>query len=119
MESVKLYDSEWKLMEILWEGDPVSARDLAVLAAERIGWNKNTTYTIIKKLVEKGVIRREEPGFSCTSLVKKEEVQRSETRSLIDKLFRGSRKAFFAALLEDEEISEDELAQLKDMIEKR
>ena len=81
--------------------------------------DRNTTYTIIKKLVEKGVIRREEPGFSCTSLVKKEEVQRSETRSLIDKLFRGSRKAFFAALLEDEEISEDELAQLKDMIEKR
>lgn len=63
MESVKLYDSEWKLMEILWEGEPVSARDLAVLAAERIGWNKNTTYTIIKKLVEKGVIRREEPGL--------------------------------------------------------
>lgn len=63
MESVKLYDSEWKLMEILWEGEPVSARDLAVLAAERIGWNKKTTYTIIKKLVEKGVIRREEPGL--------------------------------------------------------
>lgn len=119
MELVKLYDSEWKLMEILWEKEPVSARELTVLAAERIGWNKNTTYTIVKKLVKKGVVRREEPGFYCTSLVKKEEVQRSETRSLIDRLFRGSRKAFFAALLEDEEISEEELAQLKDMIEKR
>lgn len=118
MESVKLYDSEWKLMELLWEKEPVSARELTVLASEKIGWNKNTTYTIVKKLVEKGVVRREDPGFYCTSLVKKVEVQRSETKSLIDKLFRGSRKAFFAALLEDEAISEEELAQLKDMIEK-
>lgn len=115
----KLYDSEFKLMELIWEREPVSAKELSLLAADTVGWNKNTTYTVIKKLVEKGVVNRREPGFICTSLVKREEVRRTETENLIQKLYHGSKKALFSALLEDEPLSEEELSELRRMIEKR
>ncbi len=116
---IRLYDSELKLMELLWQSEPVSAKELTLLAAQAIGWNKNTTYTVLKKLIEKGTVQRDEPNFVCTSLVKKADVRKAETDSLIDKLYDGSRKAFFASLLEDEHLSEQELAELKAMIEKR
>ncbi|MDF2673235.1 MAG: putative transcriptional regulator, partial [Clostridiales bacterium] len=108
METIKLFDSELKIMDIVWEKEPVSAKEISLIAADRIGWNKNTTYTIIKKLIEKNGIARTEPNFICTSLIKKGEVQKSETINLIDKLYNGSKKAFFAAFIE-ENISEDEL----------
>lgn len=118
MDAIKLFDSELKVMEIVWDREPVSAREIAVILAETIGWNKNTTYTVIKKLIEKNAIERTEPNFICTSRIKKEDVRKSETKSLIDKLFHGSRKAFFAAFIEDD-ISDDELEALKKLIEKR
>jgi predicted transcriptional regulator len=105
-------------MDIVWEQAPVPAKEIALIAARTIGWNKNTTYTIIKKLIEKNAIERTEPNFICNSLVKKEDIQKAETQSLIDKLYNGSRKAFFAAFIEDD-ISDDELEVLKKLIEKR
>ena len=113
----RIFDSEMKLMELIWEKEPVSARELSLLAAERIGWNKNTTYTILKKLVEKGRVERQEPGFICRALVSRRDVQQRETRGLMERFFGGSRKALFSALLEDEEISREELEVLKQMIE--
>jgi predicted transcriptional regulator len=118
LETVKLFDSELKIMDIVWDKEPISAKEIALIAAETIGWNKNTTYTIIKKLIEKNAIERSEPNFICISLVKKEVVQKAETQSLIDKLYNGSKKAFFAAFIEDD-ISDDELEALKKLIEKR
>lgn len=118
MEQIRLFDSELRLMELLWENEPVSARTLSILAGDSIGWNKNTTYTILKKLVVKDVIVRGEPGFICTSLVKKEDVQRTETKTLIEKLYGGSKKAFFAAFLENEDLDKDEIAELKKLIGK-
>lgn len=115
----KLFDSEIKVMEIVWENEPVSAKQISLIAAEKIGWNKNTTYTIVKKLEKKGFIKREDPGFICSSLISREDVRRAETRSLIDKLFGGSKKALFSALIEDEKLSADELKELRKMIEKR
>lgn len=115
----KLFESEWKVMELVWEGQPISAKTLSILAAERYGWNKNTTYTVIKKCEAKGILHREEPGFVCTALLSRDEVCRAETRGLIDKLFGGSRRALFSALLEDESLSEEELAELRAMIEKK
>jgi len=115
----KLFDSEWKLMELLWDREPVSAKELSLVAAEEIGWNKNTTYTVIKKLVDKGVIARSEPGFMCTSLVKREDARRAETESLIDRLYHGSRKALFSALLEDEKLSKQDIDELRQLLEKR
>lgn len=116
---IKLFDSEWKIMELLWENEPVTAKELSLLAAEFIGWNKNTTYTVIKKLIRKEIVTRSEPGFICTSIVKKEDVQKAETQTLINKLYNGSKKALFSALLEDETLSSKEIEELREMIEKR
>jgi BlaI family transcriptional regulator, penicillinase repressor len=113
----KLFDSELKIMEIIWEKEPISAKDVSLIAANAIGWNKNTTYTIIKKLVEKQIILRTDPNFICTSLVKKEEIRSIETKNLIEKLYNGSKKAFFAAFLQNEKLTEEEYSELKNMIE--
>ena len=115
----KLFDSEAKVMEILWEKGAISAKEVSLIAADTIGWNKNTTYTVIKKLEAKGFIRRDEPGFVCTPLVSKEDMQKSEASSLLNKVFGGSRKALFSALLEDEKLSAEEIKELKDLIDKR
>ena len=115
----KLFNSELKVMEILWESGPIPAKQVSLIAAETIGWNKNTTYTVIKKLAEKGFIRRDEPGFVCTPLVSKEQMQKSEAASLIRKLFGGSRQALFSALLADEPLTEEEIGALRELIEKR
>jgi predicted transcriptional regulator len=106
-------------MEILWKKGAISAKEVSLIAADTIGWNKNTTYTVIKKLEAKGFIRRDEPGFICTPLVSKEEMQKSEASSLLNKVFGGSRKALFSALLEDEKLSAEEIKELKDLIDKR
>ncbi|MBD5539984.1 MAG: BlaI/MecI/CopY family transcriptional regulator [Lachnospiraceae bacterium] len=116
---LKLFDSEIKVMDLIWANEPVSAKELSILAAQETGWNKNTTYTVIKKLEAKGYIKRNEPGFICTSLISKDEVCRAETRSLINKLFGGSKKALFSALLEDEKLSKKELEELRKMIDER
>ena len=118
-ENMKLYDSEMKIMELIWKNEPVSAKELSLLAQNDIGWNKNTTYTVIKKVIEKGYVKREDPDFICSSLISREEVSKNETKSLIDRLFGGSKKALFSALLEDEELTPDDIAALREMIDKR
>lgn len=115
----KLFDSEAKVMKIIWEKSPISAKEISLIAAETIGWNKNTTYTVIKKLEAKGFIRREDPGFICTPLVSQNQIQKVEAASLVKKVFGGSRKALFSALLEDEPLSEEEISELRKMIDNR
>ena len=115
----KLFDSELKVMELIWEHEPISAKELSVLADEKFEWNKNTTYTVIKKIEAKGYIRRTDPGFICSSLISKKDVCQSETQGLIDKLFGGSRKALFSALLQDDKLTQDEIDELRELIDKR
>ena len=115
----KLFDSEAKVMEILWERGPLSAKEISLIAADSIGWNKNTTYTVIKKLEAKGFIRRDDPGFLCTPLVSQEEIQKKEATSLLNRFFGGSRKALFSALLDDEKLTEQEIEELKKLIDQR
>jgi predicted transcriptional regulator len=115
----KLFDSEAKVMEIIWARSPISAKDISLIAAESIGWNKNTTYTVIKKLEAKGFIRREDPGFICTPLISQNQMQKAEATSLVRKVFGGSRKALFSALLEDEPLSEEEIDALRKLIDHR
>ncbi len=115
----KIFDSEIKVMEMIWDREPISAKELSRLAADEIGWNKNTTYTVIKKLEAKGYINRTEPGFVCTSLISREDVCKAETEGLVNKLFGGSKKALFSALLEDESLSDTDIEELKKMIEER
>lgn len=113
---MKLFDSELKVMEVLWEQGPKSARDVVDVLSERIGWNKNTTYTVIKKCIEKGAVGREDPGFLCTPLVTKDEVAQSETEQLIDKMFGGSSELFFSSFLKNQGISQADVDRLSRMI---
>ena len=115
----KLFDSEAKVMKIIWEKAPVSAKEVSMIAFDTIGWNKNTTYTVIKKLEAKGFIKREDPGFMCIPLVSQSQMQKAETQSLINKIFGGSRKALFSALLEDESLTDEEIADIKTLIDNR
>ena len=115
----KLFDSEAKVMEILWREGPLPAKEISLIAADSIGWNKNTTYTVIKKLEAKGFIRRDEPGFVCTPLISEKDIRKNETSSLLTRFFGGSRKALFSALIEDEELTEGEIEELKNLIDKR
>ena len=115
----KLFDSEAKVMEIIWAKSTISEKDISLIAAETIGWNKNTTYTVIKKLEAKGFIQRDDPGFICTPLVSQSQMQKIEAASLVNKVFGGSRKALFSALLEDEPLSKEEINELRKLIDNR
>lgn len=115
----KLFDSEARIMEIIWSQGPLSAKEISLIASDSIGWNKNTTYTVLNKLVAKGFIRREDPGFFCTALVSKKQMQKSAASSLVEKLFGGSRQALFSALLQDEPLSEEEMDELRKLIDSR
>ncbi len=119
MEEIKLFDGELKLMELLWESGGAHAKDLSLLAAQRIGWNKNTTYTVLKKLVAKRAVAREEPGFVCTPLVSREQVVGAETAGLIDRFYQGSAKRFFASFLGSAALSPKELEELSDLIRQK
>lgn len=116
--SEKLFDSEAKVMEIIWEKGPLSAKEISLIAADTIGWNKNTTYTVIKKLEAKGFIRRDEPGFICTPLVSREQMQKQETESLINRFFGGSKKALFSALIDKEDLTDEQAEELQRIIDK-
>lgn len=113
---MKLFDSERKVMEVLWQKGELQAGQIVKILKEETGWNRNTTYTVIKKCVDKGAIRREEPGFVCKALVSRKEVQEYETEELIDKMFDGSREKFFAAFLDGKKLSKQEVEQLKKLI---
>lgn len=115
----KLFDSELKVMQLIWENEPISAKDVSLLAEKSFDWNKNTTYTVIKKIEAKGYIKRTDPGFICTSLISQDDVRKAETHGLIDRLFGGSKKALFSALLDDESLTPEEIDSLRKMIDRR
>lgn len=114
---MKLFDSELKVMDVLWKEGDTTARHIAAVLHEQIGWNVNTTYTLIKRCVGKGAIERIEPNFVCRACVSKEQVQQEETQELIDKVFDGSADKLFAALLGGRRVSEQQIKRLRDMIE--
>lgn len=113
----KLFESELKVMEVLWREGAVSAKRVVEVLEKQVGWNKNTTYTVIKKCVDKGVIDREDPGFICCPLITQEEVRRQETDALIDRLFEGSKELFFASLT-DGRLNPSEADALRRLVEK-
>lgn len=114
---MKLFDSELKVMEVLWREGDLPAKAIAKTLTEEIGWNVNTTYTLIKRCIAKEAIERSEPGFMCHALVSKEQVQQEETQELIDKVFDGSADKLFASLLGGRRISREQLEQLRRMID--
>ena len=114
---MKLFDSEWKVMEVLWQKNDRTAKEISLRLADTIGWNKNTTYTVIKKCIEKGAIERREPNFICHAQITKQQAQKEEAETLVEKVFDGSAELLFASILSDRSLSKDELARLKALVE--
>ena len=115
-KTVKLFDSELKVMDILWKEGDVPAKHVAEVLTGELGWNKNTTYTLIKRCIKKGAIERFEPGFLCHALIPKEEVQEAETDELINKIYDGSVDKLFAALLSRKKLSAQQIERLRQMV---
>lgn len=113
----KLFDSELKVMGVLWREGDCTAKYISDVLKEEVGWNMNTTYTLIKRCMKKGAIERSEPNFRCHALVGKEEVQEMETRELIDKMYDGSREQLFAALLGRKRLSKAQIDRLKQVVD--
>lgn len=116
-ETTKLFDSELKVMNILWRDGDVPAKYIADILNRELGWNKNTTYTLIKRCMKKGAIERTEPNFMCHALIPKEKVQEAETNELIDKVYDGSADKLFAALLGRKKLSAGQIEQLRQIVE--
>jgi len=114
--SAKLFDSELKVMEVIWKEGSLPAKAIAEILSRSIGWNKNTTYTVIKKCVEKGAIKRSEPNFICHALVSKDEVQGVEVDELVDKFFDGSAELLFASLVGRKKLPDDMIERLKNIV---
>ena len=114
--AVKLFDSELKVMDVLWKEGDMTAKQISDILKAEIGWNMNTTYTIIKKCIAKGAILRMEPNFLCHALIPKEAVQEDETNELIGKLYDGSIDKLFAALLGRKKLSTEQIARLKQIV---
>ena len=115
-ETIKLFDSELKVMGVIWKEGDIPAKRVADVLNNELGWNKNTTYTLIKRCMKKGAIERSEPGFICHALIPKEEVQEAETNELIDKIYDGSADKLFAALLGRKKLSAEQIEKLKQIV---
>ena len=117
MEPITIFDAEMHLMVKIWDEGSIKAIDLANWATETLGWKKNSTYSILKKLLEKGAVRRDEPGFVLTPLVSRDQVAREKTTRMVDKMYNGSMKLFLTGLLGNGKLDEKTLAELSEMIE--
>lgn len=116
-DATKLFDSELKVMNVLWRDGDVPAKHVADLLNRELGWNKNTTYTLIKRCMKKGAIERTEPNFMCHALIPKEKMQEAETDELIEKVYDGSADKLFAALLGRKKLSADQIANIRQIVE--
>lgn len=116
MPTPKIFESEYRFCLILWENEPIKSTDLAKLCKEKLEWSKTTTYTVIKRLSERGVIKNE--NAIVTSIISKEEAQQSELEELMDKKFEGSLPAFIAAFGKRQALSNAEIEEIRKIIER-
>ena len=115
METPKIFESEYRFCLILGEHEPVRSKELVKLCEEQLGWKSTTTYTVIKRLSERGILKNEHT--IVTSLISKDQIQEAEMEELIDKKFEGSLPAFIAAFGRHKKLSEEKMKQLKKLIE--
>ena len=116
MKEIRLHEGELNVMELLWSNKELAAKDISKIIKEYIGWEKNTTYTVIKRLINKGAIIREDPGFLCKANITKRKIQDIETRALLDKLYNGSVSNFITAYLANQNLSGSDLTNLERII---
>ena len=115
MEERKLYDAEYRLLEIVWELEPLTSTELYKACLPRLGWKKSTTYTVLRKLCERGILKNEDSRV--TALVKKEDVQRYESQAVVERWFDHSLPGFVAAFLGEKKLSRKEAEELKKLID--
>ena len=115
MTDLKLYESEYRFMDLIWEAEPVRSTELAKKARERLEWKKSTCYTVLKKLEAKGFVKNEDA--TVTSLIGREQVQRAESSQLIERSFGGSLPAFLNAFLSGRRLTAEEARELQRLIE--
>lgn len=116
METPKIFESEYRFCLILWEHEPIKSGELVKLCKEQLGWKSTTTYTVIKRLSERGVVKNENSIVS--TLVSKDEVQASEINEMVERTFEGSLPAFIAAFTKHQKISEKEIDEVQKMIDR-
>ena len=115
METPKIFESEYRFCLILWEHEPVTSGKLEELCKENLGWSKATTYTVIRRLSERGVLKNENTIVS--SLISKEEAQKSRLEEMVEETFEGSMPAFIAAFSKSKKLSRQEVDQLQALID--
>lgn len=115
LKTPKVFESEYRFCLILWENEPINSTKLVRLCKEKLGWSKATTYTVIRRLSERGILKNENAVVS--SLVSMDEVQAAEIDELVDKTFGGSLPAFIAAFTKHKNLSPDEIAEIRQMID--
>ena len=116
MDTPKIFESEYRFCLILWENEPVKSGKLVELCKERLGWKPTTTYTVIKKLSERGVLKNE--NTVVTSLVSKDQVQAAELNEMVEKTFEGSLPAFIAAFTRHKKLSDADIDAVQEMIDR-
>ena len=116
MDTPKVFESEYRFCLFLWEHEPVKSSELVNLCKEQLGWKPTTTYTVIKRLSERGVLQNEKTVV--TSLVSKDEVQAAEINEMVEKTFEGSLPAFIAAFTKHQKISDAEIDAVQQMIDR-
>ena len=116
MGTPKVFESEYRFCLILWENEPINSTKLARLCNERLGWSRTTTYTVIKRLSERGVVKNE--NAVVTSLVSKDEVQAADIEELMEKTFEGSIPAFIAAFTKRRRLSREDVTEIRQMLDK-
>lgn len=115
MDTPKIFNSEYRFCLILWEHEPINSTKLSMLCKEQLGWSRPTTYTVIRRLAERGVLKNENTIVS--SLVTKEQVQQAEMKEMMDRTFEGSVPAFIAAFANCKRLSKDDIQQLESLID--
>lgn len=115
-KEIRLHEGELNVMELLWSNKVLAAKDISKIIKEYIGWEKNTTYTYIKRLIDKGAITREDPGFLCRAAISKKQVQEIETSVLIKNLYNGSVATFIHDYFDGRALSTEEVLELKKIV---
>ena len=113
MSELRLHEGELNIMELLWSNKELAAKDISKIIKEYIGWEKNTTYTVIKRLIDKGAVQRTDPGFICSALVSQRSVREIETKRLIDQFYNGSLQTFISEYLKNQILSAGDIAELQ------
>ncbi len=116
METPKIFESEYRFCLILWEHTPIKSSELVALCQEQLGWKPTTTYTVIKRLSQRGVLKNE--NTIVTALVTKEQAQAAEIDQLVEKTFGGSLPAFVAAFTKRQQLSDAEIDAMQAMIDR-